>query len=82
MNHVTHILAALAFASAASCAAANDSTSNCQLQVIDAEQGIEALVCSPNTNSSNTTSSDGTGKEIMIEDSSIQRDVGAIGVVI
>ena len=79
MNLSTRILTALALVSAASFAAAGDSTSNCQLQVIDAEQNIEALICTP---SSESTTTDGTGQEIIIEDPSIQRDVGSIGVVL
>ena len=82
MNLSTRILATLALVSAAPFAAAGDNTSNCQLQVVDAEQGIEALICTPVSGSSTTTATDGTGKEIMIEDASIQGDVGSIGVAL
>jgi hypothetical protein len=79
MNLSTRILATLALVSLAPFAAAGDNTSNCQLQLIDADQDIEALICTP---SSESTTTDGTGQEIIIEDPSIQRDVGSIGVVL
>ena len=81
MNLSTRILATLALVSLAQFAAAGDSTSNCQLQLVDAEQNIEALICTPSSDST-TTGTDGTGQEIIIEDPSIQRDVGSIGVVL
>lgn len=45
----------------------------CRMEVVDARSGEQAVIC-------RYRATDGTGKEIMIEDMSLQGDVGAIGV--
>jgi hypothetical protein len=79
MNRFTFAIAALALASAS--AFAKDGDRKCELKVVDAEHAIEALVCTPVTSTADA-STDGTGKEIMIEDASLQGDVGSIGVAL
>lgn len=77
MNRIAIVLALVTTS-----VSAGDASSQCQLQLVDAEQGIEALICTPTTDSATPSVVDGTGKEIMIEDLSIQGDVGSIGVAL
>ncbi|MBK8070051.1 MAG: hypothetical protein IPK27_21290 [Rhodanobacteraceae bacterium] len=76
MNLLTRTLCiALSFA-AATAAMANDRPEVvCKPEVVDAATGRQALVCRYRV-------TDGTGKEIMIEDASLQGDVGSIGVAL
>jgi hypothetical protein len=77
MNRFAFVFAALSLAPFG--AFADDS--KCELAVVDAEYAVEELVCKPAFSSTDAIT-DGTGKEIMIEDPSLQGDVGAIGVAL
>ena len=79
MNRIAIVFAALALA--CSSVFADDSDRNCELKVVDAEYAVEALVCTPAPSTIDSIS-DGNGKEIMIEDTQIQGDVGSIGVAL
>ncbi len=66
---------AIAFAAASPSNAGEQPEVVCRLEVVDARSGEQAVVCRPRI-------TNGTGKEIMIEDPSLQGDVGSIGVAL